>query len=221
MEIAVLGSGRVGRALARGWTRAGRSVVIGSRDPGAAQAKLDAAGTELPVLNYADAAARAETIVLALPYPACVEIAEALGARLSGKTVIDPCNPLNAAFNGLALGHDDSAAERIARHAPGALLVKAFNTVSATTMENPSFPTGRPSVFYCGDDAGAKGHVDRLAVELGFEAHDAGPLRSARYLEPLAMLYIHLAIHENWRFPFAFGILKRDPEDGHPLAAGD
>ena len=219
MEIAVLGSGRVGSTLARGWSRAGRTVVLGSRDPGAAQAKLDAAGTQLPVLTYADAAARAETILLALPYPACVDVAERLG-DLSGRTVIDCCNPLNAKYDGLALGHDDSAAERIARRLPGALVVKAFNTVSVATMERPAYPSGKASVFYCGDDAGAKGHVDRLAVDLGFEAHDAGPLRSARYLEPLAMLYIHLAIHENWNFPFAFGILKRDPQDGKPRASG-
>ncbi|HEV7281461.1 MAG TPA: NADPH-dependent F420 reductase [Pirellulaceae bacterium] len=219
MEIAVLGAGRVGTALARGWTRAGRTVALGSRDPAAAQAKLDAMGVELPTLTYADAAIAAETVVLALPYPACVDVAAGLG-ELAGKVVIDCCNPLNEQFSGLAIGHDDSAAERIARRLPRAFVVKAFNTVSVATMENPHFPEGKASVFYCGDDAGAKGRVDRLAVDLGFEAHDAGPLKSARYLEPLAMLYIHLAMHENWTFPFAFGILKRDPSDGRPIASG-
>ena len=219
MEIAVLGAGRVGTALARGWTRAGRTVALGSRDPAAAQAKLDAMGVELPTLTYADAASAAETVVLALPYPACIDVAENLG-ELTGKVVIDCCNPLNEQFTGLALGYDDSAAERIARRLPRAFVVKAFNTVSVATMENSHFPEGKASVFYCGDDAGAKGRVDRLAVDLGFEAHDAGPLKSARYLEPLAMLYIHLAMHENWNFPFAFGILKRDPSDGQPIASG-
>lgn len=219
MEIAVLGSGRVGTALARGWARAGRTVALGSRDPGAAQSKLDAIGVELPTLTYADAASAAETVVLALPYPTCIDVASVLG-DLSGKVVIDCSNPLNDRFDGLALGYDDSAAERIAKRLPGAFVVKAFNTVSVATMENPHFPEGKASVFYCGDDAGAKGHVDGLARDLGFEAHDAGPLKSARYLEPLAMLYIHLAIHENWNFPFAFGILKRDPSDGRPIASG-
>ena len=91
----------------------------------------------------------------------------------------------------------------------GARVVKAFNTTGAGNMANPKFGTQAATMFICGDDESAKATVGKLAEELGFEAVDAGPLMAARYLEPLAMLWIHLALKMGWGTNFAFKILKR------------
>ena len=112
-------------------------------------------------------------------------------------------------FSGIELGHTTSAAEEIAGWAPTARVVKAFNSASTKVMADPVFGDHRASMFYCGDDPPAKAMVRELVTGLGFDPIDAGPLTSARYLEPLAMLYIHLAFKQGWGSNCAFEVLKR------------
>ncbi|SRR6266404_4139998 len=126
-----------------------------------------------------------------------------------GKILIDCTNPLKPDLSGLSIGQSTSAAEQIADLAKGARVVKAFNTTGAGNMANPKFGPQDATMFICGDDGSAKATVVKLAEELGFEAVDAGPLLAARYLEPLAMLWIHLAFKMGWGTNFAFKILKR------------
>jgi len=210
MKIAVLGTGRVGGILGGRWAKAGHAVTFGSRDPACQKvrdwlAKLE---TPLPVTSHVAAARGADVVLLAVPWQCVQEVLAELD-DLTGQTIIDCINPLTADFRGLDVGHSTSAAEQIAQWAPGANVVKAFNSVSAATMANPLYGEQRATLFYCGDSPDAKSQVRQLVTELDFEPVDAGPLRIARYIEPLAMLYIHLAVFERWGGNCAFNIVKR------------
>jgi predicted dinucleotide-binding enzyme len=132
-------------------------------------------------------------VVLATSYDTAVEALQSVGS-LDGKTVIDITNPLTADYMGLTIGHDTSAAEEIARAVPGANIVKAFNTVFAQVLAaGPDFGNGQTvTVFVASDSAAGKQTVVELAKSLGFQTIDAGGLKNARYLEPLAGLNIYL-----------------------------
>ena len=123
--------------------------------------------------------------------------------------MIDCTNPLKPDLSGLAIGHTTSAAEQVAVWAPGARVVKAFNTTGAENMSNPQFGSERASMLICGDDPDAKAAVVGLAADAGFDVVDAGRLASARLLEPLAMLWIHLAYAQGLGTGFAFKLLRR------------
>jgi len=209
VDIAILGTGFVGGALGRRWAAEGHNVVYGSRDPeGSKAVELLAASPGAKVTSIADAAQGAGVVVLATPWPAAEATLKAAG-DLQGKVLVDCVNPINATFTGLDLGFDASAGEAVADWAPGAKVVKAFNTVSAATMDNADFGEHLPAMFFCGDDEEAKQTVAQLAKDLGLEAFDAGDLTMSRYLEPFAMLYIKLAIKQKWGGDCAFKVLRR------------
>jgi predicted dinucleotide-binding enzyme len=90
--------------------------------------------------------------------------------------------------------------------------VKAFNTVGFNVMADPSFGGSKAVLFYCGDDAGAKGVVAELASGIGFDAQDAGPLTQARLLEPFALLWISLAVMHGYGRGLGFQLLRREGE---------
>ena len=209
MKIAIIGAGNVGGTLGRGWAQRGHEIIFGVRDAKDARIKkvLVSTGMNSSATSIAEAAGTADIIVLSVPWPA--EGAVKSCGNLTGKILVDCTNPLKPDLTGLALGHNTSAAEQIADLAKGARVVKAFNTTGAGNMANPRFGTQAATMFICGDDESAKATVGKLAEELGFEAVDAGPLMAARYLEPLAMLWIHLALKMGWGTNFAFKILKR------------
>ena len=209
MKIAIIGAGNVGGTLGRAWAQRGHEIIFGVRDTKDEKIKkaLASAGMNSSATSIAEAAGSADIIVLSVPWPA--EGAVKSCGNLTGKILVDCTNPLKPDLTGLALGHNTSAAEQIADLAKGARVVKAFNTTGAGNMANPKFGTQAATMFICGDDESAKASVGKLAEELGFEAVDAGPLIAARYLEPLAMLWIHLALKMGWGTNFAFKILKR------------
>ena len=168
---------------------------------------LESAGDGVQAAPVPQAVQVSDVIVLATPWSETQRVLDTAG-DLTGKVVIDCTNPLSPDLSALELGYDTSASERIAAWAPGARVVKAFNMVSAAVMANPIIGGQKATLFFCGDDEDAKSVVHRLAEELDFEAVDAGPLQMARYLEPLAMLYIRLAI-SGWGASCAFKILRR------------
>jgi predicted dinucleotide-binding enzyme len=207
MNITIVGSGHVGRALAPGWRRAGHDVTFATRDPDgakAAQLKRDGFGV-VPL----DGAARiADTIVLAVPWAAVARTIAALGS-LAGKVLIDATDPLTTPRE-LALGFGDSGAETVARLAAGARVVKAFSTTGAANMADSRYPGGKLMMAIAGDDAAAKQIAMALAADLGFEPVDTGALAMSRYLEPLAMLWINLAYVQGLGPGFGFALLRRD-----------
>jgi hypothetical protein len=122
---------------------------------------------------------------------------------------VDATNPLAPGLAGLSVGTTTSGAEEIARRAQGAHVVKAFNTTGAENMADSRYPQGQPMMPVAGDDAAARRQVMTLATLIGFDAIDMGPLSTARYLEPLAMVWIHLAIKQGQGRRFAFARLSR------------
>jgi len=201
MRIGIIGAGNVGSALGRQLAKAGHEVVYGVPNPSSEKYRA------LKARTVRDAAAFAEVVVLATPWPAAEAAIRSAGS-LSGKILIDCINPLKPDLSGLALGHTDSAAEQIARWAPGAKVVKTFNHTGADNMANPAYGPQKPVLFVAGDDAAAKQTALQLVQDVGFDAVDAGPLANARLLEPLAMLWIYLAFHGLGR-NIAFALLKR------------
>lgn len=205
MKITIVGAGNVGRALATGWKQAGHDVLIAVRNPAGERAKaLAAEGYRVAPMNATNGA---DVIVLAVPWGEIENVILALG-NVSGSIIVDATNPLTKEF-GLALGHTDSAGETVARLAKGARVVKAFNTTGAENMANArSFPV-KPLMAMASDDAQAKSIVAKLAEDLGFEAMDAGPLLVARYLEPMAMVWITKAYAGGAGTNFAFAVTRR------------
>jgi 8-hydroxy-5-deazaflavin:NADPH oxidoreductase len=212
LKIAILGTGAVGATLGARWAQAGHSIVFGSRQPEGDKARqaVERCGPGARALFARQAAAQGEAILLAVPWSAARGTIAECG-DLEGRTLMDCVNPLLADLSGLELGHSTSAAEQIAAWAPSARVVKVFNTASARVMNDPRFGEQAATMFYCGDDAAAKETVRRLVADIGFDPVDAGPLASSRNLEPLAMLYIHLAMKQGWGSHCAFKMLKRTP----------
>ena len=182
MKITVIGAGNMGAAFVKQLTRAGHQVSVTARD-GAKATQVAAANPGAVAVATAGAAAGADA----------VGALKSVGG-LQGKVVIDITNPLTADYMALTLGHTTSAAEEIAKAVPGAEVVKAFNTVFAQVLaEGADFGAGQKvTVFYAGDSERAKQTASVLAESMGFETVDAGGLKNARYLEPLAGLNIYL-----------------------------
>jgi hypothetical protein len=210
MKIGIIGSGNVGGTLGLRWARNGHAVVFGSRRPASDEMKelVGRAGATARAATPAEAVQASDVLLLATPWEATRGIVEGLG-DLRGKVLIDAVNPLLPNLAGLEAGTTTSAGEQVAQWARGARVVKAFNTVGANIMANPDFAGERPALFFCGDDADAKGIVKQLAEELGFGALDAGPLNRARLLEPFAMLWITLAYPQGFGREIAFKLLRR------------
>jgi len=192
MKITVIGAGNMGSAFVKQLTRAGHQVTVTARD-NAKATKVAADNPGAKAAAVAASAQGADAVVLATAYGDAAAALRAAG-DLEGKVIIDITNPLTADYMGLTLGHSTSAGEEIAKAVPGARIVKAFNTVFAQVLaEGADFGNGqRVSVFIAGDDERAKQVAAGLAESIGFRVVDAGRLRNARYLEPLAALNIYL-----------------------------
>ena len=191
MNILLLGAGNMGSALARRFAGAGHAVQIAARSIDKAQA----VASTLPGITAVElsrSAANADVVFVATPYEQAVA-ALAQAGPVEGKVVVDITNPLTADYMGLTIGHDTSAAEEIAKAFPGAEVVKAFNTLFASVIGEGGTFAGeqKAPAFVASDSDRAKATTTALAESIGFDAIDAGPLRNARYLEPLAGLNIY------------------------------
>ncbi len=213
MKIGIIGAGNVGGTLGRILTKKGHQIVFGVRDPQSSkvQAAVDSTGGKALAASVREAASHGEVLILATPWNATQEAIASAG-NLTGKIIIDATNPLEMTPAGLAagltIGHTTSAAEEIAQWAPFALIVKAFNNIGASCFEDLQFGSQTATTFICGDDVEAKKIVTNVAQDIGFEVIDAGDLKQARLLEPLGMLWIHLA-YSGMGQDFAINLIKR------------
>ncbi len=214
MNIAIIGAGNVGGSLGTRWAKGGHKVAFGVRKPEDPKVKkvLDAAGPNARVASVADAVKDAEVVGFTTPWEGTKDAIDA-AKNLSGKILFDATNPITLSpegiKRGLLIGHTTSAAEQIATWAPGARVVKAFNTTGFPNMLDPKYGSQAATMFICGDDKDAKAIIKKLSDELGFDTQDVGPLSNARHLEAVAMLWIDLAFIRGWGVNFAFKIIKR------------
>jgi hypothetical protein len=208
VTIGIIGAGNVGLALARNLVSQGEPVHFGVPDAAKYATAVAQLGANARIGTVAQAVAAADLVILAVLYGAAQQVAESV-ADWRGKILVDATNPLAPGLAGLALGTTTSGAEEIARHARGARVVKAFNTTGAENMVQPRYASGAVFMPVAGDDADARTRVVALATLLGFDAVDVGPLSAARYLEPFAMTWIHMAIKRGMGRDFAFGLLRR------------
>jgi predicted dinucleotide-binding enzyme len=191
--IAVIGTGEVAQALGPEFASLGHRIVYGSRDP--AQAGIGEliakTGQGTTVLRPDEAAIGADIVILAVPGMVVESVTRSLG-DLSGKIIIDPTNPLEEGEDGLLVhGVTTSNAEIIQAVAPEAFVVKAFNTLNWRTMVEPETAGGPVTIPLVGDSDAAKATVAALVSGIGLEPIDLGPLRHARYVEGMLILWIN------------------------------
>lgn len=196
MNIGILGTGDVGRALGKGFVTLGHTVKLGAREAGNAKAVAWAKdmGANASAGTFRDAASFAEIVVLATLGVANESAITAAGVtNFQGKVLIDTTNPLD--FSGgmpprLALGGNDSGGEHVQRLLPDAHVVKAFNTVGNALMFRPDFPGGPPDMFICGNRDDAKAKVGAILTDFGWGVVDVGGIESSRYLEAMCMVWV-------------------------------
>lgn len=190
MKVTVIGAGNMGSGLTKQLSKAGHQVTVTARDLGKAQA-LANEFTNVTAAPAKQALGGSDVVIVATGFADAVPALKSLG-DLTGKVVIDITNPLTADYMGLTVGHSTSAAEEIAKAIPGAHVVKAFNTVFAPVLAaGPELQNERVPVFYASDSEQAGKTVHALIESTGFAPVNAGPLKNARYLEPVAGLNIY------------------------------
>ncbi|MBM4779142.1 MAG: NAD(P)-binding domain-containing protein [Archangiaceae bacterium] len=188
-KVAVIGAGNIGGGLVRAWTKAGHSVTVGVRSPNDEVLAL-AKETGARIATPAEAVAANDVITIAIPAQA-VE-AFAAGSSFAGKLVIDCTNHVGPGFS-LSYGHTTSWAEELAKKLSGAKVFKSFNAQGAENLATPVYASGSAANFFCGDDAAGREVVSQLVRDVGFEPVFAGPLKQARVLEPMMMLWVTAA----------------------------
>lgn len=190
MNVTIIGTGNMGKSLTEQLAKAGHHVTLAARDFNKACLLANEFSNVTAALP-AQALGLSDVVIVATSYADALPALQSLG-DLKGKVVVDITNPLTADYTGLTVGHSTSAAEEIANALPGAYVVKAFNTVFAQILAEGPILQGKPvQVFYATDNERARATVHALIESTGFLPVNAGPLRNARYLEPLAGLNIH------------------------------
>jgi 8-hydroxy-5-deazaflavin:NADPH oxidoreductase len=200
-KIAVIGTGNVGEALGPEFAAQGHTIVYGSREPTRQDVKdlVAKTGHGASATTQKEAAAGADIVVIAVPGTAAEEVVKSLG-NLSGKIILDPTNRVN---RGNPDGYADygkpanaaSNAELIQSLAPGAKVVKAFNTLNVRQMTDPETAGGPITIAIAGDDAQAKATVTALIKGMGLESVDFGPLRFAHVLEEMLVVWANARGH--------------------------
>ncbi len=212
-KIGIIGTGDVGKALARGFLRHGHQVMIGSRSADKLAALRSSIGHQLVTGTFKEAAAFAEVIVLAVKGTAAKDAISGIhGDALAGKVVIDTTNPIADAppVNGVLqffTGHNESLLEQLQLAAPSARFVKAWNSVGSAHMDGPHFAAGKPTMFICGNDQDGKRQVADILQVFGWDAEDMGGAESARAIESLCQLWCIPGLRSN-QWNHAFKLLK-------------
>ncbi|MBM3516027.1 MAG: NADPH-dependent F420 reductase [Alphaproteobacteria bacterium] len=203
--VAIIGTGRMGSAFGANFARIGYTVIYGSRNPGDAKvADVVKATKGSRAVGQKEAAAAANLVVVAAPWNGLEATVKGLG-DLTGKIVLDPTNAISFGKDGGAMAVDSSAGELMQGWAPGAKVVKAFNTVGYFVIADPSQIEGRVACFLAANDADAKARASEIVTAMGFEAVDAGPIKNARVLEGMSTLYMvpYMSGKQDQRFEYA------------------
>lgn len=204
-KVGVLGTGQVGDTLANGFLKHGYEVKRGTREPSKLAEWKAKAGPRGAVGTVEEAARFGDLVVLAVKGTAAEQVVRAALAGLDGKTVIDTTNPIadEPPVNGVLryfTGPNESLMQRLQAMAPRARFVKAFSCVGSALMVNPDLGGQKPTMFLCGDDAGAKAETQEILAKFGWEWEDMGGAEAARAIEPLAILWcVPGFLRNDWR----------------------
>jgi predicted dinucleotide-binding enzyme len=193
MNVAMIGAGNVGSALAGALTKARHTVTITATTAEKAKRVAGETGAQAESGNR-EAVQDADVVVVAVPNQAVDEVVREIGDALDGKVVVDTTNrfdPSGSTLDGM------SVTERIKEQAPGAGVAKAFNTVFAAHMDDPRVDGEQVDLLVAGDER-ARSAVRELGEDIGFRVIDAGDLVAARVLEGMAFLNISLNMQEGW-----------------------
>jgi hypothetical protein len=208
MKVGVLGSGDVAKSLAEGFIKHGHKTMIGTRDA-AKLADWQRSNPKAQVGSFSETAAFGEILALAVKGSVAADVLKMAGsANLDGKLLMDACNPIADAppDNGVLKFFttlDDSLMERLQRAFPKAHFVKAFSSVGHGLFVNPQYKAGKPTMFICGNDDGAKASTAQILEQFGWETADMGKVESARAIEPLCLLWCVLGFTKNeWTHAF-------------------
>jgi 8-hydroxy-5-deazaflavin:NADPH oxidoreductase len=209
MKIGIIGGGNMARGLSRFWIKNGHELMFSfSRSEEKLRELAASVSDRAQMGTPAEAVSFADVVLLAVPWVAVPEALQAAGS-LSGKLLFSCVNALKADMSGMAIGTTTSAAEEIAKLAPGARVVEGLPLFAEVLLsESTQFNQQTATVFYCGDDADAKLVVAGLLEETGAEAIDVGALSMARYIEPAMMVLIQLAYVQQ-KGQVAFKLLSR------------
>lgn len=208
MKIAVMGTGRMGKALGRLLAANGHEVMFGSRDAARGAATASEIGHGASGGTVVASAEFCDVAVLAIPWFAFTDFERAVGEALDYKVVIDCINPLRSTGS-LAIGHKWSAGEEVQKVLHRCRVVKAFNHLYASSLADATYDGVVASAFYCSNFDDAKAAVVQLANEMGYEPIDAGPIKNARLLEPMAALWTQLAFVTHHGPNSAFKLVTR------------
>ncbi|HEX7702009.1 MAG TPA: NAD(P)-binding domain-containing protein [Kofleriaceae bacterium] len=205
-KVAVLGSGAVGETLSNGFLAHGYAVMRGSRDPAKLAAWKASAKGEASIGSFEDAAGFGEIVVLAVAGSGAAAVVKMITPQISGKPVLDATNPIGGPpENGVIkyfTAQNDSLMEQLQKAAPKAHFVKAFNSVGNLLMVNPKL-SATPTMFICGNDAGAKTTATEILTQFGWETLDCGGVEAARPIESLCMLWcIPGFVKNDWMHAF-------------------
>ncbi|MEP7320910.1 MAG: NAD(P)-binding domain-containing protein [Saprospiraceae bacterium] len=210
-KIGILGSGAVAKALAAGFLDLGHEVMVGSSD----SSKLEEIKRGLNILTgtFQQASAFGNILVLAVKGSAAIKVCSNLNAEdVNGKTIIDTTNPIsdNPPVNGVLqyfTPQNDSLGAQLQKNQTGAHIVKAFNSVGSHLMYKPNFAGGKPGMFICGNDDGAKAEVSKILEDFGWEVEDMGSIDASETIESLCVLWCIRGFKEN-KWVHAFKLLK-------------
>jgi 8-hydroxy-5-deazaflavin:NADPH oxidoreductase len=210
MNIAIIGSGNVGKSLGSGLARAGHDVTLSSRTTDHAAAAAAQIGVQAAD-SLTEAVAQADVVVLAVPGTQALDVARVIAPEAKGKIVIDATNPIKPDRSGL-FTEGTSTAEELATVLDGAAVVKGFNTLFGSVQAQPDKLGTQLDALFATDDERARDTFAALAAGLGFRPVKVGPLAAARELEAMAWLNIRLQMISNgsWRSSF---VLVGAPED--------
>jgi len=214
MKVGILGSGDVGKALARGFASRNHEVMISSREPERLQEFIAEQKERVHSGTFEEAAKFGEVVVIATLFSGTKSAIDLAGpSNFSGKPVIDCTNPLKfeeGKLPELSIGFDNSAGEEVQRWLPDAKVVKAFNIIGNQFMVDPKFPGGPPTMFIAGNDDGAKKTVAQLIESLGWQSAvaDLGAIEESRYLEPMCIVWVHYGMRTG-SWDHAFKMLRK------------
>lgn len=212
-KVGILGSGDVGKTLAKGFLKHGYQVAIGT-DHAEKLAEFKRENPQIETVTFEQAAQSGDIVVLCVKGTVAEKIIEKVKRHLSGKTVIDTTNPIADAppENGVLkyfTSLEESLMERLQKIAPDAQFVKAFNSIGSGLMINPDFRDNtKPTMFICGNNDDAKRKVYEILEKFGFEIEEMGKAESARAIEPLCMLWCIPGFLRN-EWAHAFKLLKK------------